>query len=95
MVTLSISLYTAFFMVSHLFRFGGKPAGLLCSMKQEEGAVLPEQMETKILDFLVTADGGRSERLPTWLSCLGKGAGKPSNKAGKCVKVLLYHNYVF
>lgn len=44
-----------FFIVSHLFRFGGKPAGLLYGTKQGEGAV--------------TADGGRSERLPTWPSC--------------------------
>lgn len=58
--------------MSHLFRFGGKPAGLLYGTKQEEGAVLPELTEIKILELLVTADGGRSERLPTWLSMFRK-----------------------
>lgn len=74
MVTLSNSLYTAFFMASHLFPFGGKPAGLLCGVKQEGGAVLPDQLETKTLEFVatVTADGEGSERLPTGLCCLGE-----------------------
>lgn len=33
---------------SHLFGFGGKPAGLLYGTEQEEGAVLPERADTKI-----------------------------------------------
>lgn len=58
--------------MGHLFRFGGKPAGLLYGAKQGEGAVHPEQTEIKILELLVTTDGGGSEILPTWLSCSGK-----------------------
>lgn len=65
--TVSLS-NTTFFIVSHLFRFGGKPAGLLYGTKQGEGAV--------------TADGGRSERLPTWLSCSGKKKSQETKQQG-------------
>lgn len=47
MVRRSNSLHSAFVIVSHLLRFGGKPAGLLYGAKQEEGAVIPEHTETK------------------------------------------------
>lgn len=58
--------------MSHLLRFGGKPAGLFYSTKQEEGAVIPEHTETKSFKLLPTADGGKSERRPTWPPCAGK-----------------------
>lgn len=36
---------------------------MLFSIKPEEGAVLPEQTELRLSEFLLAADGGRNEKL--------------------------------
>lgn len=59
-----------FFFPNHSVECGGKSAGLLCGKKEKEGSQLSE--------FLVMADGGRSDRLkeeslPTCSSSPGRG----------------------
>lgn len=62
----SNSLFTTFFIVSHLLGFGGKPAGLLGGTKQEEGAVTPKRPETEIFFFFFPRASGGSRWWKEW-----------------------------